>query len=755
MRFGLLGHWKFGFACSGRKAGGKSFLLPKLIRPEFWLACLLSFIVLAVIADSSWAAANGKRLALVIGNSNYKYKNALDLPNAAGDADAIAQKLDALGFEVDTGIDVDLDSFESLVLEFRDKIKSTGAEDVVFYYAGHGFQLDDRNHLVPIDARLSSRERIGNETVQLNRLIKQINTDPRKQRTIVFLDACRDNPLPESVRGEDYENGLADVQMGKDGDNVLVVFSTRPGEVSQDGKGSNSPFAEALIRHIGTPNETVNDMIAAVSNEVYEATLTRQTPRVSGILRSKFYFNLKSSIVVAPDPTDGQDAEQQTADGGEGPPKPPKTPSVILSESDGDSASPPADITSQPDQMASVEVEQSVAAPAIENKSASPPSETVSQLDQIADSEAKQSVVEPATVTVPSSLAVTDARQAAGTASPETPVESVTLEAQDQAVVADAQDSTPWGGPIKPPTVEAVPTRPAGTVVARLDPKETAQESAASSSVEADPAPDRGIAVIRPSQAKPSSGVPVSEKPVMIAQRSAGDPALRPFGERFLDDENLTAATDSNGGSAEANGPVTAKEPGQPNQQVASLTSPTETVEPPGTEPESVEQPDITQQVQEGLSRVGCFDGQADGQWGPDSDAALAKYIEQKGAGDPAAGPTEDIFALLEAESEQVCSTESAEPEPPTRVKKPADVKKAPISRKPPVVRKPPTTKKPAIVRKPPAAKKPTLVRKPPVVKKPPVKVVTKQPKQPKQPKTPSQPSKTPPKIPKMQGFSF
>jgi hypothetical protein len=629
-----------------------------------------------------------------------------------------------------------------LIQDFRDKIRATGAEDVVFYYAGHGFQLDGRNHLVPIDARPTRREQIGYETIQLNKLIKQINADPRKQRTIVFLDACRDNPLPESVRGEDYENGLADVQMGKDGDNVMVIFSTRPGEVSQDGKGSNSPFAESLLRHIATPNETVVDMMAAVSNEVYEATLTRQTPRVSGILRSKFYFNRVSSAIVTADPMEEENAGQQTADGGEGPSKPPKIPSVTLSEIDSEPTGPASDVAPPSDQIANNGTEQQISdAPGGDPTSS--PGDTPPPSDQVASSEAGP-VVEIAPVTAPASLPPSDARLAPSPAKPEVPVEGVTVEASNQG------EQPPV---IEPESVEQ--PLPEGTVMAGLDPNETAQESAASPSLSLDPARDRGIAVIRPSPAAASGGLPVSEKPVMIAQRPADVPALRPSGEKLLDDEGATAAADEKPSFADPNNEsAIGKQSTPPEEKVTILTPSTETVEPSPSEPEAEEQPDIAQKVQIGLSQVGCFDGQADGQWGPDSETALAKYVKEKGVGDPTAGPTEEVLASLEAETEQVCSSEPEETEAPAQTKKPDSIKKAPDIRKPRKAKRPPppVVKKPAIRKPPPVVKKPPPVVRRPPPKRPPPKVATQQ-RKPQKP--PAPPAKTSPKIPKIGGFAF
>ena len=106
---------------------------------------LLAFLWLMIVAMGVWVlpAEAGKRLALVIGNSNYQ--SVTKLPNPANDAADIAAKLTSLGFEVEEGIDLTREQFAILISDFRSRIRYEKADDVVFYYAGHAFNLDGLN----------------------------------------------------------------------------------------------------------------------------------------------------------------------------------------------------------------------------------------------------------------------------------------------------------------------------------------------------------------------------------------------------------------------------------------------------------------------------------------------------------------------------------------------------------------------------------------------------------------------------------
>lgn len=250
----------------------------------FFLAVLVSFSIFSALVPATSVAAVqwGKRYALIIGNSNYK---SIDpLPNPARDAGDIALALKRLKFDVTVGTDLTNAQLAALLAQFKTKLKD--ADTVLFYYAGHGFQLNGSNFLVPVDARLENRDTLAKETTRLNSIIAALNG--RKHQTIVLLDACRNNPLPLEARREGDRQGLAQVQTGN---GTFIAFSTQPGNITRDGRGRNSPFTLALLTHINQPKTSISDLMINVRNEVNTETLGTQTPWDQSSLRTQFYFN--------------------------------------------------------------------------------------------------------------------------------------------------------------------------------------------------------------------------------------------------------------------------------------------------------------------------------------------------------------------------------------------------------------------------------------------------------------------------------
>jgi hypothetical protein len=228
--------------------------------------------------------AAAERLAFVVGNSDYDV--APDLTNAANDATAIAEALKRLDFKVTLMTNAggaalwqELDRFIA---------DAEGAESAVFFYSGHAFQMSGVNYLVPVTARLEGRESAKAEAWSLDAVIARLQS--RSRQTLIFLDACRNDPLPASVRGGGASaDGLARVQTGV---GTFVAFSTEPGGVTVDAVAgaANSPFTGALLKHIETEGISVSDMMIEVRNDVENATLRKQVPWDQSSLREQFYF---------------------------------------------------------------------------------------------------------------------------------------------------------------------------------------------------------------------------------------------------------------------------------------------------------------------------------------------------------------------------------------------------------------------------------------------------------------------------------
>lgn len=242
---------------------------------------------LALLASTMLAAAE-RRVALVVGNGDYTV--APKLRNPRSDAAAMIDKLRSLGFEVFDGLDADRLALGEKLKEFG---RATQNADVaLFFYAGHGIQVDGQNYLVPTDAHVQFEEEIPLELLSLNTVLRQMERGSRVN--IVFLDACRDNPFAEELSRSVSTRGA--VSLGKGLGEVRTVpgtyiaFATDPNRVAADGSGANSPFTEALLKHIDTPGSSIQDMMIRVRRDVSETTKGQQTPWDSSSLMEPFAF---------------------------------------------------------------------------------------------------------------------------------------------------------------------------------------------------------------------------------------------------------------------------------------------------------------------------------------------------------------------------------------------------------------------------------------------------------------------------------
>jgi hypothetical protein len=206
------------------------------------------------------------------------------LKNPGNDAKLIAETLRGLGFEVIEKTDLTLKGFRSTVDEVAKKAGQY--ESVLLYYAGHGFQIDGGNYLVPVDSKLRDRKKFASETIDLNGIIGKLEGE--NHNTLILLDACRDNPAKLEGAQSSIAAGLAQMETGN---GTFVAFATQPGNVTRDGAGDNSPFSIALAEHMQTEGISISDMMIRVRNTVEERTAGQQTPWDQSSLRSQFYFN--------------------------------------------------------------------------------------------------------------------------------------------------------------------------------------------------------------------------------------------------------------------------------------------------------------------------------------------------------------------------------------------------------------------------------------------------------------------------------
>ena len=272
-----------------------------------WLVRSVVLLLVALLALAPAGAWAEKRVALVIGNS--AYRNTPPLPNPRNDAAAIADTLQNLGFAVQSGFDLDRAGTEQALRAFGD---SLGDADVaLFYYAGHGLQVDTRNYIVPVDARLAGENDLPFEAVDLTLVLSLMERRPRTN--LVFLDACRDNPLAQNLarsmgaaRSTAVSRGLA---VAESGIGTLLVYATQPGNVALDGSGVHSPFTQGLLDYIATPDIEVRQMLTRVRSEVLQATGGKQVPWDHSSLTGDFFFVPRGLAVAQQPETPNADRE--------------------------------------------------------------------------------------------------------------------------------------------------------------------------------------------------------------------------------------------------------------------------------------------------------------------------------------------------------------------------------------------------------------------------------------------------------------
>ena len=234
-----------------------------------------------------------RRVALVIGNS--AYINTPKLPNPANDAADVAATFKELGYKVILGVDLDKASMDRHIKEFAEALGEADAG--MFFYAGHGLQVNGQNYLVPIEAKLERPSGIDFEMVRLD--LVQRTMEGEGKTNIIFLDACRDNPLARNLaralgtRSTQIGRGLAAVESGA---GTLISFSTQPGNVALDGTGRNSPYSEALVKHIKSAalKDDLSSLLISVRRDVISATKSKQVPWEHSALTSRFFLNLNA-----------------------------------------------------------------------------------------------------------------------------------------------------------------------------------------------------------------------------------------------------------------------------------------------------------------------------------------------------------------------------------------------------------------------------------------------------------------------------
>ncbi|MET0276730.1 MAG: caspase family protein [Pseudorhodoplanes sp.] len=261
-------------------------------RPLTRAVLAVALAAAVVFVCTSHAAA--KRVALVIGNNDYR--GVSPLSNPANDAGDVAAALKRLNFEVQQVKNGTFDDMRKGLLEFARRAR--GSEVAIVFYAGHGIEVGGENYLIPIDAELKADVDVDHEAIALKTVTPLVENASRLG--LVILDACRNNPfaskMARSVRTRAVSRGLAAVEPTG---NVLIAFSAREGTTAADGDGRNSPFTNSLLKHLETPGLEINFLFRNVRDEVMRVTKREQLPFIYGSLSSEVIY-LKDPLPVAP-----------------------------------------------------------------------------------------------------------------------------------------------------------------------------------------------------------------------------------------------------------------------------------------------------------------------------------------------------------------------------------------------------------------------------------------------------------------------
>jgi len=228
-----------------------------------------------------------QRVALVIGNSAYQYA---PLKNPQNDAVDMASSLNNLDFKVTQKLNASKREIEEAINGFGRELRKGGVG--LFYFAGHGVQVDGINYLIPIGTNIESEGDVKYEAVNANRVLSKMQ-DAGNSLNLVFLDACRNNPFTRRFRSA--EQGLAPMDAPK---GSFVAYATAPGDVAAEGDGRNGIFTKHLLRYMREPGLEVGKMMRRVRVGVQNDTGGKQTPFEVSSLTGDFYF----ALVGTPEP---------------------------------------------------------------------------------------------------------------------------------------------------------------------------------------------------------------------------------------------------------------------------------------------------------------------------------------------------------------------------------------------------------------------------------------------------------------------
>lgn len=239
-----------------------------------WCLFVLIFCAGEVLAET--------RIALVIGNGNY---NASPLSNPVNDAKLVAATLEKLNFKVTMQVNVDQKTFKRLIRDFGKLLKHNRDAIGLFYYSGHGMQVEGRNYMIPVGANILDETDVSIDGVSVDDVLTRMKV-AHNTMNFIILDACRDNPFEKSFKSESQGLGRMDAPKGS-----LIAFAAEPHRVALQGSGKYSIFTEALAQKIMEKGLPVEQVFKNVRIVVDQKTNGKQLPVTENRLLGNFVFN--------------------------------------------------------------------------------------------------------------------------------------------------------------------------------------------------------------------------------------------------------------------------------------------------------------------------------------------------------------------------------------------------------------------------------------------------------------------------------
>jgi len=228
--------------------------------------------------------SNLKKIAIVFGEKNYKYYG--DLKNPENDANDISDSLRKVGFNVFTYLNKDLKTMTEEVDAWNAKLKDYDV--ALFYFSGHGAEVNGSNYLFPVDANPKGPSQLSTTTFSANQILATVEDNINLKYSIIILDACRNNPFTKSWNRDISEKGLA--TMSAKG--AFIAFAASPGYTASDGEHRNGTYTEAILKYITVPNLNIDEIFTKVNAYVKRTSVGDQAPFKSSSLGSDYCFSV-------------------------------------------------------------------------------------------------------------------------------------------------------------------------------------------------------------------------------------------------------------------------------------------------------------------------------------------------------------------------------------------------------------------------------------------------------------------------------